>query len=437
MNQNSDIDARLAQIDQYLALIDSNQDVSPQINDIKTFVDSIQQQYNIEINSPELDKIEKQIEKISGKNSFDQLLFEDEIVQYIKETNPGQLQTVIDGALENYKGYGEEFRNSIKSLRDEFDALSASGDSDIVKCPKYAVIFEKVLSAVPNIIDLYKRAKVLDPADLYNVDINLNKIESVNAKGRVDRTSTKQSVKYDLDNPIKRNELLNNVKRSCRIKQKAENSDVNTLFIDDVGAVVNKIISFITTNAAILELENSGFANRIKDRYTQAGGAPIDDTKKIILTPLMKQLLRIKLLKEREYFLSLKIANANIPKEQPPSDAKEYMKKDIKQQYDYFGPVATLIQYNLGNINEFDRQLLSYLSSIGFSENVIMAIYLAQRKQDIYLILKTNYPQYQGSLFNILRLKKMSAHQKFRSNYGIASENELVQLKQIGSIYFH
>ena len=435
MNQNSDIDARLAQIDQYLALIDSNQDVSPQINDIKTFVDSIQQQYNIEINSPELDKIEKQIEKISGKNSFDQLLFEDEIVQYIKETNPGQLQTVIDGALENYKGYGEEFRNSIKSLRDEFDALSASGDSDIVKCPKYAVIFEKVLSAVPNIIDLYKRAKVLDPADLYNVDINLNKIESVNAKGRVDRTSTKQSVKYDLDNPIKRNELLNNVKRSCRIKQKAENSDVNTLFIDDVGAVVNKIISFITFNAAILE--NAGFVKRIKDRYTQAGGAPIDDTKKIILTPLMKQLLRIKLLKEREYFLSLKIANANIPKEQPPSDAKEYMKKDIKQQYDYFGPVATLIQYNLGNINEFDRQLLSYLSSIGFSENVIMAIYLAQRKQDIYLILKTNYPQYQGSLFNILRLKKMSAHQKFRSNYGIASENELVQLKQIGSIYFH
>lgn len=88
-------------------------------------------------------------------------------------------------------------------------------------------------------------------------------------------------------------------------------------------------------------------------------------------------------------------------------------------------PIITLISYTIGSMNHYDIELVNYCQKLGMDMPTIMAIYYAQRREDVSYIFSKYLPTQYSSIVNVLRLKKMSASTKFRQNYRIASDEQV------------
>lgn len=104
---------------------------------------------------------------------------------------------------------------------------------------------------------------------------------------------------------------------------------------------------------------------------------------------------------------------------------------------DYAKSLKSLLAYQAGNINVYDKELFRYCKLIGFDLGDILAIYFAHNRDEIVGILETENPKnYDNTvLTKILILKKMSAEQKFRDAYGMNSDRDISILKESESLW--
>ena len=101
----------------------------------------------------------------------------------------------------------------------------------------------------------------------------------------------------------------------------------------------------------------------------------------------------------------------------------------------YAKPLLSLVSYKMGALNEFDIQLINYCQQLRLDPNTIIAIHIAQKREEIEPIFKNNYRVPYTALANITRLKKMSAEKKFRQDYGITSDQQISMLMSKSNIY--
>lgn len=80
--------------------------------------------------------------------------------------------------------------------------------------------------------------------------------------------------------------------------------------------------------------------------------------------------------------------------------------------------IISLLSNRIYQTNNYDNELFAYCQKIGLDRDIIYAIYLAEHKEIISAILEKNLPDNFGALLPIMRLKKLSASQRFNKNYG-------------------
>src|SRR5581483_5297237 len=102
--------------------------------------------------------------------------------------------------------------------------------------------------------------------------------------------------------------------------------------------------------------------------------------------------------------------------------------QDNVNQTDYTGPLITLVTNKMCSINNFDKQLIEYCENIGFDNDVILSIFLAQKKKHIEEILSHRKKNYYNILLNICKFKKLSAEKKFRMDYAMFTDEQLATL---------
>lgn len=88
----------------------------------------------------------------------------------------------------------------------------------------------------------------------------------------------------------------------------------------------------------------------------------------------------------------------------------------------------SLVSYKIGALNEYDIQLINYCQQLPLDTNTIVAIHIAQKREEIEPIFKFNNRVPYGALSNIIRLKKMSAENKFKQDYGISTDQQVSML---------
>jgi hypothetical protein len=104
------------------------------------------------------------------------------------------------------------------------------------------------------------------------------------------------------------------------------------------------------------------------------------------------------------------------------------MNKKLEDDTNYISPLFALIFYKIGSFNNFDMELIDYCHKIGLDTETSLAIYLAQKKEDVEHILSHWEKNYYTHLMNIRKLKKLSAEKKFRMDYGINTDEQLTTL---------
>ena len=189
-------------------------------------------------------------------------------------------------------------------------------------------------------------------------------------------------------------------------------------------AYVNELIKSINT-----------LANTVLDTYlatiVQKGGAK--SLKETLRNAFRRKILIIKLNKIIQYLKSkLPAGTTSGPTAGPTSGQTTTNNFDST---DYAKPLLSLVSYKMGALNEFDIQLITYCQQIGLDPNTIIAIHIAQKREEIEPIFKNNYRVPYTALANITRLKKMSAEKKFRQDYGITSDQQVSMLMSKSKIY--
>ena len=98
-------------------------------------------------------------------------------------------------------------------------------------------------------------------------------------------------------------------------------------------------------------------------------------------------------------------------------------------------PILLFLSYQAGPINKYDKELITYCHNLNLDPETILAIYFAQRKEDISQIMDEKFPYNIGAYLKILQLKKLSAYEKFIDAYGITSDNDVSLLLEKRSIW--
>ena len=114
---------------------------------------------------------------------------------------------------------------------------------------------------------------------------------------------------------------------------------------------------------------------------------------------------------------------------------QQNIQQNTKDTTDYTSPLVVFLAYKMGSLNNFDVDMINYCQHIGLDTNIILAIYLAYKKEDIEQILSYYKKNYYSNLLNILRLKKLSAEKKFRLDYGIKSDSQIKMLFEKQSMW--
>ncbi len=136
-----------------------------------------------------------------------------------------------------------------------------------------------------------------------------------------------------------------------------------------------------------------------KSRYYQRGGNDVKKNYlKYIITVLKSQL---DALRSR---LPALIANA---------------KTDKPIRTDYTDIARKFIAYYIGELNTYDIKLFKFLEQFKLDVEPTMMIYFTMKKQDLVPIIKKYMPAYSYAIPNIIKLKKLSAYEKFKKNYGV------------------
>ncbi len=84
----------------------------------------------------------------------------------------------------------------------------------------------------------------------------------------------------------------------------------------------------------------------------------------------------------------------------------------------YTDVAKKFISYYIGEINEYDKQLFKYLEQFKLDMEPTLMIYFTMKKQDLIPIIKKYMPAHPFAIMNIIQLKKLSAYEKFKKNYG-------------------
>ena len=95
---------------------------------------------------------------------------------------------------------------------------------------------------------------------------------------------------------------------------------------------------------------------------------------------------------------------------------------------DLVNAVMALITYRMGSPNNYDMEMFRFCERINLPLHLILALYFAEKKQDVIQILSAHAFQTPYILPTILRLKKLSAHKKFKTNYNINSDSQIETL---------
>ena len=102
---------------------------------------------------------------------------------------------------------------------------------------------------------------------------------------------------------------------------------------------------------------------------------------------------------------------------------------------DYTQPLISLLSYKIGAFNNYDTDLINYCKKLDLDTGIILAIYFAERKEDIISILEIYAPNNRSAVTKIRLLKKLSAEKKFRENYGITSDHHIQMLIEKKSLF--
>ena len=146
----------------------------------------------------------------------------------------------------------------------------------------------------------------------------------------------------------------------------------------------------------------------------QRGGG----TKEIYLRQLI-EVLKLRLIMLRNLLPSL---FANIKEEVTGKQSMESKYTDAARDF---------IAYNLGEINKYDEQLFKLLKQFKLDIEPALMIFFTMKKRDLVPIVNRYMPLHTYAIMNIIRLKKLSAYEKFKKNYGVnGNDIRILQGKQ-------
>lgn len=99
-------------------------------------------------------------------------------------------------------------------------------------------------------------------------------------------------------------------------------------------------------------------------------------------------------------------------------------------------PIISFLSYQAASINKYDEELIKICQSLGLDFAKILAIFFAQKRNDVIHILEKSNIHETGTLMRILQLKKLSAAYKFYEAYGLKTEQDIENLREKSKIYF-
>ena len=223
----------------------------------------------------------------------------------------------------------------------------------------------------------------------------------------------------------------------------AERSNIDKFIINAFAATVDDTKAFLVRYVDGLIKSINALADTVLDTYlatiVQKGGAK--SLKERLRNAFRRKILIIKLNKIIQYLQSkLSPGTSTSGTTSGPTSGTTSgpstgpVATTNFDSTDYAKPLLSLVSYKMGALNEFDIQLITYCQQIGFDPNTIIAIHIAQKREEIEPIFKNNYRVPYTALTNITRLKKMSAEKKFRQDYGITSDQQVSMLISIATI---
>jgi hypothetical protein len=275
--------------------------------------------------------------------------------------------------------------------------------------------------------------------------------------------------------------LLNNLNDSIKRLSTVDYTTINSAVTIDqwlsIKIILNTIISIIDNVTNILAKKNPDYNNQINNMVDNidysivrtSDNRKIYDPNKLPYQFILKKNKTMTFLELKKIFsstyqilsddlINYKIGIFSKPKisDETPvlilSESSEFSHESIQKLCDFFRKILdklitdanitqkggttkdlniassllTFITYKIGLLNSFDQKLINYCQGLGFDDNLIITILIAQNKNDIEQIIH-HYLHNDGYpiLINILKLKKFSAELKFRKDYGINSDNDL------------
>lgn len=404
------------------------------------YLDKLAKQYNYQYKNPEIQKLEntiQQFENLSKKSR-------NELIDFFLSQD---FRTIIDGL--------GELRNEILSLAKNEMIGEAKSDA-----PAALTRINKInlpLDITPSLRGTMgkrteQKRKAADRAtttklfrenvnffidDINNMVNILSKIDP-NYRDQINNMSDNFEVeRLDFDpmargmypytpktvgkRPIKFGEINNYIdvlNDLQKLKDKSTDATANAVFAvmrdwrTISGGEREHMVKFLTK---ILDKVNADADRIIGEKFTEQTGGTVSDLTNQIILIVQRYLV---LLQAREL---LDLMGTIKP---------EPVRAQQQQQTDYTQPLIALLTYRIGYLNNYDISLINYCKTFGLDSGTILAIYFSDRRKDIEEIVKIHIPHDISAVMRILQLKKLSAELKFRINYDIKSDSEILILNE-------
>lgn len=116
----------------------------------------------------------------------------------------------------------------------------------------------------------------------------------------------------------------------------------------------------------------------------------------------------------------------------PRTKSKVKKRKDLH----FLRPLWHLIKYQIADVNSYDSKLFDVCQNMGLSVEATFAVFLATDRQDIMDLIQQHSQRNMHLVNSLLQLKKISASQKFRKNWGVIDNLKMHGLLQQNNYRF-
>ena len=116
------------------------------------------------------------------------------------------------------------------------------------------------------------------------------------------------------------------------------------------------------------------------------------------------------------------------------ANIKETVTNEPSIESEYTNAAIKFIAYNIGELNRYDIQLFNFLKQFKLNLEPALIIFFTTTKRDLVPIVNRYIPMHPYAYINIIRLKKLSAYDKFKNNYRL-SNNDINILRGKQSLF--